>query len=568
MKEVIAAFRKIPDDYEHAMQRETATRLLRLYYEQLPLQALEEQFDVSTTLTSALVASETPAPRVPAELQALRSLELEHLLAIARYSTGMKWFHKQGGLSFTPIVTLLRIHRKEPKNRQMRALLEHVLSEHNVLETMAATELKATSLDAMMASILTLSDESPVWDFLDDCIGRATRKPIKYIDDLDEIDTSRGAVSLLVAVILEQASFVAAKMDGDGKQKAEWIERFLTLLSEHTAEDAAILASVTETIRARPGWKVKKIKQDDTANLDAVTLPIILTPKEALNDKPSKTASSTLPYTAPLPEPDNHPELTRWSLKDLDLALAEGDISRLILCLSSQHSSVRTQAFTQLSKLAYSLPHHPNLPNVQQITLLVGELLETFTQQYKDQNIALPYLAGCFATRALDVLMNPAHIIYPKLNRYLIRGPEWRVSKMPGYWLSNTLTSIPEEDDGYWKEVQWVLDWLVDGLRTTEDLEILRRGGVFEKVFALAGSSPGVRKSVGEKVGELVYRAGLLDGGAEVLVKRCGVLTWLEMSGEVEGRLREWILERCEGVGVVLEWSGGMIGANEMVQAA
>ncbi|KJX94699.1 hypothetical protein TI39_contig4164g00001 [Zymoseptoria brevis] len=133
---------------------------------------------------------------------------------------------------------------------------------------------------------------------------------------------------------------------------------------------------------------------------------------------------------------------------------------------------------------------------------------------------------------------------------------------MPGYWLSNTLTSLPEEDDGYWREVQWVLDWLVDGLRSVEDLEILRRGGTFEKVFALSGCSPGVRKSVREKVGELVYRAGCVEDGAEVVVKRTGVLSWLEGGGEVERELREWLVGRCKGGGVG-EWSGGIVGGTE-----
>ncbi|SMR58517.1 unnamed protein product [Zymoseptoria tritici ST99CH_1E4] len=563
MKEIIATYRKIPDDYEHAMQREAATRLLWLYYELLPLQALEEQFDVSTTLTSALVASETPAARVPAELQALRNLELEHLLAVARYSTGMKWFHKQGGLSYTPIVTLLRIHRKEPRDRTMRGLLEHVLVENNVLSVNATSEHETTTLDVLMASLLPLEDASPVWEFLDDLIGRATRKPVKYLDDLDGISKERDETSLLVAVMLEQASFVAKDSGAEGTAKAEWIEEFLALLGKHTAEDARVLKHITKRIRALSGWKAKKAKHESATYLEAVTLP----PTSASADEtslaePPKPTESTLPYPSTPREPDSHPELTRWSLKDLDLALTEGDISSLLLCLSSQHPSIRAQAVTQLRKLHYSLPAYPNLPSVQQLTLLIGEVLETFAQQYTKSGVPMPYLATCFAGRAVDVLGNPASVIYPKLNRYLIRGPEWRVGKMPGYWLSNTLTSLPEEDDGYWKEVQWVLDWLVDGLRSVEDLEILRRGGTFEKVFALSGCSPGVRKSVREKVGELVYRAGCLEGGAEVLVKRTGVLSWLEGVGEVERALREWLVGRCEGGGVG-EWSGGIVGGTK-----
>lgn len=562
MKDIIAAFRQIPDDFEHALQREAVSRFIRLYYEHAPLQALEEQFDVSATLTGALVGSEVPSQRVPVELQALKKLELEHLLAIARNSTGMKWFHKQGGLTYTPIVTLLRIHRKEPLNKQIRSLLQHVLAEHNVLQQGPA------SLSALLASLLDLSDESVAWEFVDDCIGRATRKPVKYLDDLDAIAKKYGLVdasaadrpSLLVAVVLEQASFVAAKPNAQGKAKGEWIEKFLALLQLNSNEGADVFTDVSKSIRRLPGWKTLELEGTRTnelaALLDRVNLPVDVSRTET--SKPTPAITKGLDFQQPPAEPKSHPELTRWSLKEIDMAIEDGDVSALILCLCSEHSDIRKQGFAQLNKIKLLLHSSSSFDNSAQLSLLVGEITETFEQQYYKPDIALPYIAGAFGVRALDVLTEPAHHVYPKLNRYLIRGPEWRVNKMPNYWLSNTVLSLPEDDDGYWKEVQWVLDWLVDGLRTPADLDVLRRGNVFEKAMAL-WSSPGAasHKLIRERVLELLFRATCVEGGSNVLVTRSGVLSWLEtISEDVAKKLRERVLETCDE-GRFEAWSKG-----------
>ena len=109
---------------------------------------------------------------------------------------------------------------------------------------------------------------------------------------------------------------------------------------------------------------------------------------------------------------------------------------------------------------------------------------------------------------------------------------------------------MPEEDDAYWKEVRWVLEWLVDGLRTTADLDILRRGDVFEKVLAL-WHSPGAaaHKNIRERILELVHRATCRDGGSDVLAARTGALSWLDVAARFgdtrSSSLRSLVKQTC-----------------------
>jgi nucleolar pre-ribosomal-associated protein 1 len=72
--------------------REAVVRLLRLYYEVTPQVALQEKFDVSIPLCNALIEAEDS--QITADDRALRVLELEHWIKMARYSPTMRWWQK------------------------------------------------------------------------------------------------------------------------------------------------------------------------------------------------------------------------------------------------------------------------------------------------------------------------------------------------------------------------------------------------------------------------------------------------------------------------------------------
>lgn len=559
MKDVIAAFRRLPDDEEHDLQREVISRLLSLYYRLAPEKALEESFDISGALTATLNRQESSDPSYNEASLALSSLEIEHLLVIARYSTGMKWFSKQGGLKFSPITTLLKLHRGQMKGLHIRTLLEHVLVEHNILNNGPTDAAKQGPVTALVASVARIPDTSSVWSFIDDCVGRAARKPVKYVDDLETLaqeaslksEIQNRLPSLLAAVILEQASFVTSDPKHDRKVKFTWAQSFLGLLG-HCSDSCSVLNEVRKQLSVTSGLDV----QDSDDELKTLLKEVELTDagKAESSERQTEEVSADhfeLNYK-PMPrEPPSHPELTRWSQKDVDIAIDDGDISALFLCLCSEHGDVRRQAMVQLARVRLELLGTQSLENSAQLALLAGETLETYEQHFVAADSALPYLAGTFAIRALDVLTQPHHFMYPKINRFLIRGPEWRVHKLPNYWLSNSILSLPEDDDAYWREVQWVLDWLVDGLRTNVDLNILRRGSIFEKVCALWHSpGAGAHKHVRDRICELLYRAGCIEGGSDMLATRTGVLSWLDITKdsmpEMASALRAEFTKSCD----------------------
>ena len=559
MKDVINTFRQTPDDSEHILQREAVTKLLSLYYEVIPVQALEEQFDISGALTAALTREESPAAGED-EANALRSLELEHLLSIARHSVGMRWFHTQGGLKFSPFVTLLRLHAKHADNALVRGMLGDVLCEHGLLNKSTDAAL-ASPLDALVASVTITKDQSDdVYTFLDDCLSRGSRQPVKYLDSLEEqkrqLSSNSVTPSLLVEVVREQAPFAAEKLTGTNRAIVmAWIGRVLSLYAL-TSDAGPLLGAIASYVAKLDGATQK----DTGADLSEALAEIAFSGRRdvafTIDDEFSPEGyGETLPFQAVPIESPNHPEIFKWQQKDLDLAIEDGDIDALMLCLCSEHTDIRHQARVQLSNMVPKL-QVSDLETKDQLRILLGELLETYEQHLADYpGVPLPDLVGTFATRTLHVLADPTHFMYPKINRYLMRSPQWRTGRLPGYWMENTILSQPEEDDAYWKEVQWVADWLVDGLRTTGDLDLLRRSSAFERVMALYGSPAASDKLVKNKVLELVFRAAEVD--ANTLVTRTGCLAWLDTigSGGVQKKLKEFVLEKADKVRLK-EWAG------------
>ena len=92
MRHIISLFRSCPK--ESMMLRESTTRLIAFYYKLIPHVALEEKLDISVSLSSALMDSESS--NESHEQSGLRLLEIEHLLQIAHRSPNMRWWHKSG----------------------------------------------------------------------------------------------------------------------------------------------------------------------------------------------------------------------------------------------------------------------------------------------------------------------------------------------------------------------------------------------------------------------------------------------------------------------------------------
>nr|POF03494.1 nucleolar pre-ribosomal-associated protein 1 [Quercus suber] len=551
MKDVVNIFRQISDHDDHALQRESITRLLRLYFEVTPMQALEEKLDISAALAIAL--GRDFDNDVEPELHGLRTLELENLLLVAKLSPGMRWFNKQGSLSYSPIVTLLKLHAHDHNNRNVRMLIEQVLTEHSIVSDTA-------SLNALIASLVDVSDaHAELWPAIDDYFARLSRQPVKYLDQVEALvpsEENQQATTLLLGVLVEQAPYAIEK-----SAVIDWIGRFVYLLA-CAHHEQTLMKTIYKAIDGLPAWTVTKSRYDAEEMVSRVQLAEAK-PVDHIEAMDPKVETNQTPFEEPATETEHHPEILRWTRKDLDIAIEDGDLDALIFCLSSKHVDIRGQALAQLRILKTRLLQS-NLEDKTQLSVLIGEVIETYEEHFLPNHMRAPFLISAFAARCLHVLVQPTHHMYPKVNRFLIKSPEWRVSRMPSYWLANTALTYPEEDDAYWKEVQWVLEWLMQSTRTVEDVEVLRKGGIYVKVMALYHSPKASPDLVKRRILELLWRTTAVETGSNMLITRAGVIAWCDMvrtqdkQGGLATALKTRVLRTCDKE-KVSKWCGAQI---------
>lgn len=579
MKDVIFAFRRTPDNPEHLLQREAISRLMRLYYEVTPLVALDEAFDVSTALAAALDRGERPhGSDTDLEQTEMRSLELEHLLIIAQRSPSMRWFNQQGSLKHSPFVTLLKL-QLQVSSPTYRGLLASILQEHALLQSDASNVSGLSPVDGFLAVSNSMSttkearSHDSLFTFLDECFGRAVKKPVKYLDDMDELvhatdslhDKETPNISLLVPVVMEQAAFVQRIPLDERQAVVDWIRRYMKV-SEKTEKDTDVVSLVDSKVAAILGDAYAHSAA--LGDIPALVSNAFFRPAEEeqqlLDAQLTETLAPSLPFAKPPVEDENHTGLNRWRNLDVEEAIETGAAADLCLCLSSKDESIRRQAHVNLQQLMEKVMASA-VEDREQIWLLLGELAET--AMINGLEHPLPYLAGAFGAKVLQVQYDPTHFLYPKINRYLNKGPSWIVSKMPTYWFEHVVLSVPDGDDAYWKEVSWIVEWLVDALRSEEDMDIFRSRGVFEKVLSLY-SSPSANNTLKDRILELVWRASWVEGGSTTLITRSGILSWLGMVATVEKDraemlrlLKKRMLETCDQ-GRVTEWSHGAVKAK------
>lgn len=172
-----------------------------------------------------------------------------------------------------------------------------------------------------------------------------------------------------------------------------------------------------------------------------------------------------------------------------------------------------------------------------------------------------PYVGGVFAARAVLVLADPSHFLFGKLNQFLMKRPSWTVENLPRYFGRNIINSEPDQDGYYHKEVDWYLDYLIDCLRTGEDMEIFRTKNVFERLLSYYASAS-CAVSAKEKIVRLLLRAAAVQGST-TLITRCGLLGWIQMRLDNNDHrhrmlrlLASQLWETCDQAKVG-EWSSG-----------
>ncbi|OQE44460.1 hypothetical protein PENCOP_c002G05866 [Penicillium coprophilum] len=563
VKDVVVLFRRT--DKEDLTQQEAVAELLTCYYEVMPDIALEENFDVSLVLVDVLKRLE--APDVSADDSESLLSQLQSILQIAQQSASLRWWQKPASMQYSPFTSILKVlmdTSDKDSSRRISTLLKTVLVENSVLQSSphafasVLSSLENSEADALHQQLV----------FFDNCVSRVAKKPVHYQDLLQSLsDDVSKTTSALVAAIVEQWPFVVK--GGDASTEAAvgaWIASLLGNLKQagesikvlKAARDALIEA--TETKKTKSLLK-KSLKEADNADSED---------KMDIDSGSNVPSSSNKPSTVDLDEifgflpteGTTHNALNKWEREDIEEAVDQGHVAELMLCLCSQHEEVRRQAFANIIRFMAKLKES-TYAEWRTVFTLAGELLETVNNIGMEKPV--PWIVGECASNCLAVLTDPLHKVYGKVNKFLQKAPFWEVEKIPTYWVDKILLHEPELDDGYFEEIDWLLNLFIRALRTEADMEVYRRANVFERILSLYQSPtlvPGARR----KILQIVYRAAQV-GGSTTLITRSGVISWIQIqAAEADAKeaaqlaaLARALYETCDRERVDA-WSNGTLG--------
>ncbi|KAI9892360.1 MAG: hypothetical protein M1814_001561 [Vezdaea aestivalis] len=563
------------DDIE---ERVAITRLLSLCFTCLPNLALREKIDVSGILETRM--QEYLQSDVKGEKHPHHSQELESLLTIAKCVPTTKWWQKRGNAELSCLTRLIRLGASTVSPelaRTIATVLRQLIADFHLLPGFDVQ----SAIDVFLLSIRSLRDSPEQMDvliFIDKTISSYIPKSTYYWDEWAQIVgylTPKEAHNLgqtrvpFIMAIFEQWQRLAKSETAPNSQvaTARWINLFISQIAV-----CVQVEGMTEAVKrffhacaARTQFEEFLVAPRE-AHLTTLSLPASSSDEEKghpesqedVHDSnqiqaPASTSDGDMKLASLTDPVDERSALLRWAQVETEQAIDQGDVGNLYLCLASGKLAIRQQAFINIASFGQRLDQSSHSEKVA-ITLLTKELL--FTAEPLIVDNPMPAFLIAFASGALEVLANPLHFLYPKVNEFLQQGPKWADSTVPMF--HKIMLYGPTEDEGYYQEVQWLLERLIKGLRTSKDLYVYISTGMFERLLPLFH----LAQRLQPYIIELLWVAVNVEDGPTTLVTRCGMMTWIKAMAWMEGvtdqrfaRIQNCLVEAMKKERVV-QWSG------------
>ena len=205
-----------------------------------------------------------------------------------------------------------------------------------------------------------------LFEFLDDCFTRLSKKAVMYHQDLLEkiVDSQPDDTSKtmhlggeILVVVMEQWPFMQASVTKpDLENISRWLSHFLGIL-ERQGTDPKFIRDVRHCLKTiawdkRCGELLKKVPSENIHDRSDGDLREPATPTSSphvtlVGSELKKASGQDQEWEPPIPpasEDEDHPGLSRWKQMDIEEAIIEGATGELILCLCSRHADIRKQA--------------------------------------------------------------------------------------------------------------------------------------------------------------------------------------------------------------------------------
>lgn len=285
-------------------------------------------------------------------------------------------------MSLSPFTAFLKYyvasHEALPNN-VVRTLL------YSAIEDIGVFTLNKTgpSLEVLISSLRTKGhweSETSLFEFLDQCLIRLAKTPVKYYDDLMAIISQIGPrkvnaqdcnFGLLLVAVLEQWPFLVKSASSHTLQAvAGWLSCYLDF-SKQEGENMVLLSYFRNEIEQKTGDdKARALLRKSTnglAQFCSLQEPSVLHDRGQTKDngpntlitQPETAGTEMLLVPSPPEEVGQAHYSIDWTKKDVVQATLDGDVGTLVLCLCSNFEEVRKQALNNLRVVLGKLEVRP-----------------------------------------------------------------------------------------------------------------------------------------------------------------------------------------------------------------
>lgn len=228
----------------------------------------------------------------------------------------------------------------------------------------------------------------------------------------------------------------------------------------------------------------------------------------------------------------NNTELTRYEENaakqgptlnlDIEKISESHFLEVIVLNLSHPIKRVETIATILLKNLLVSCENSDRFKDKSLFTVYISNILFTFKNS---EDRASP-LVWFFYSSLIPIMLNPGHFLYEKAFKYVLSHPSVSSNDLALYYEIMNPKEEDNDEGTYYKELTWLLECLIEGTRTTEDLMLLRSKNALEGILNLLNSFV-APKSLQSLVLRFIYILQTIDGGSDLLITKYAALAQL-----------------------------------------
>ena len=222
---------------------------------------------------------------------------------------------------------------------------------------------------------LAVPSENSAYVFIDNCIARFAKAPVRYHDALDELasSTSSGSnlqkFSPLLMAVLEQLPYLDGVGDKDSTSLIHlWLTQWI-LISVENGGNKILYGAVSDRLEQQFPITRRAMENDQEAsgseppsslrtpphqNLEVTEPSRLYTEAISINDGHIRRQSRDGFWEASQPQESQGaivPVSVHSTHKDLDVIVEEALVKHLVLCLCSEDEATRKQGLIQLRRL-------------------------------------------------------------------------------------------------------------------------------------------------------------------------------------------------------------------------